>query len=178
MRISLVHRAFDAISAAGHPGFRGWLPPGAHRGVPRHEGERERESRETLDEPNHGYRMLDGRGAVKHRGFLNPAGGADVYEREWTEGGTKERCNLVGESKESVAAEGFSAADLQFSTGIPPAAFVSSGPACGRHRYGKCSLHCGMALSNFFSAVVDKPRSDHETSVSYTHLTLPTICSV
>ena len=41
------------------------LPPGAHRGVPRHEGERERDSRETLDEPHNGYRMLDRMGPVK-----------------------------------------------------------------------------------------------------------------
>jgi len=65
VRIALVHGAFDAISAAGHPGFRGCLPPGAHRGVPRHEGERERDSRETLDEPHNGYRMLDRMGPVK-----------------------------------------------------------------------------------------------------------------
>jgi len=65
MRISLVHGAFDAISAARHPGFGCCLPPGAHRGVPRHEGERERDSRETLDEPHNGYRMLDRMGPVK-----------------------------------------------------------------------------------------------------------------
>ena len=67
MRISLVHGAFDAISAARHPGFGCCLPPGAHRGVPRDEGERERDSRETLDEPHHGYRMLDWRGGVNER---------------------------------------------------------------------------------------------------------------
>ena len=46
VRITLVHRAFAAVSAAGHARFRGWHPSGAHRGVPGHQAERERESRE------------------------------------------------------------------------------------------------------------------------------------
>jgi len=65
MRIALVHGAFAAISAAGHARFRGWHPPGADRGVPGHQAERERENRETLDESHHLSRMLDRRDAVK-----------------------------------------------------------------------------------------------------------------
>ena len=65
VRIALVHRAFGAVSAARHARFRGWHPPGADRGVPGHQAERERESRETLDEPHHIPRMLDGGDAVK-----------------------------------------------------------------------------------------------------------------
>ena len=51
--MALVHRAFDAISAARHARFSGRHPPGADRGVPGHQAERERESRETMDEPHH-----------------------------------------------------------------------------------------------------------------------------
>ena len=65
MRIALVHGAFGALSAAGHARFSGWHPPGADRGVPGHQAERERESRKTLDEPHHLPRMLDRWGRVK-----------------------------------------------------------------------------------------------------------------
>jgi hypothetical protein len=54
VRITLVHRAFVTLRAAGHALFRGWHPPGADRGVPGHQAERERESRETPDEPHLG----------------------------------------------------------------------------------------------------------------------------
>jgi hypothetical protein len=63
--IALVHGAFAAVSAAGHARFGGWHPAGADRGVPGHQAERERESRETLDEPHYPPRMLDQRGGVK-----------------------------------------------------------------------------------------------------------------
>src|SRR6187399_3126179 len=67
VRITLVHRAFVVFSAAGHARFSGWHPSGADRGVPGHQAERERESRETLDQPHHSSRMLDRRGPVKRR---------------------------------------------------------------------------------------------------------------
>jgi hypothetical protein len=63
--IAFVHGAFAAGSAAGHARFSGCQPPGADRGVPGRQAERERESRETLDEPHHLPRMLDRRGGVK-----------------------------------------------------------------------------------------------------------------
>ena len=65
VRIALVHRAFGAVSTARHARFRGRHPPCADRGVPSHQGERERDSCETLDEPHHGSRMLDRGDAVK-----------------------------------------------------------------------------------------------------------------
>ena len=65
MRIALVHRAFDAVSAAGHTRFRSGHPTCADCSVPGHQAERERESRETMDKPYHSSRMLDRSHPVK-----------------------------------------------------------------------------------------------------------------
>ena len=63
--IALVHRAFDAVGAARHSGFRRRQPSRTDRRVPGHKAERERECRETVDEPHHVPRMLDHGHAVK-----------------------------------------------------------------------------------------------------------------
>jgi hypothetical protein len=71
MRIALVHWAVGFVRAARHARFRSWPPPCADRAVPGHQAERESESRETVDEPQHLSRMLDWRGGVNERASEN-----------------------------------------------------------------------------------------------------------
>src|SRR5580765_2002457 len=71
--MALVHRAFGAVSAARQARLWAGLPPCADRSVPGHQAERERESRETMDEPWHSSRMLDRRDAVKLAAAKEPS---------------------------------------------------------------------------------------------------------
>jgi len=67
VRIDHVHRALGVFNTARHACFRRWHPPGADRGVSSHQAERQRESRESMDEHQHVPRMLASRGRCQTR---------------------------------------------------------------------------------------------------------------
>ena len=58
VRVPSMHRAGTALGTARHSSFRARHPPGAHGGIPGHQGESERESREALRNRKHTSRML------------------------------------------------------------------------------------------------------------------------
>lgn len=84
MRIALVHRALDAVSATRHARFSGRQPPCADRSVPGHQAEREYDSGKTVDQPPHVSRMLDGGEPVKRMVFKTRDGEPASFEDLWT----------------------------------------------------------------------------------------------
>ena len=59
VRVPSMHRAGTALGTARHSSFWTRHPPGADGGIPGHQGESERESREALRNHNHTSRMVD-----------------------------------------------------------------------------------------------------------------------